>query len=194
MGTFDIWQLPLAGGEAAAGPLTFGNNDDIEPAWSPDGSEIYFASNRGTAANFNIWRAPEGGGTAVQVTSFDEDDTAPTLSSDGGWLAFASTLNLGTAHVYTMQLGTVGVTPLTGDVGFVETEPTWIPGSNVVVFSRDDGIDSNVWFQALGGDAPLQATFGAGTLGDGGAAWSPDASKLAFHSDRDGNPEIYVIE
>jgi TolB protein len=194
MGTFDVWLLPVVGGEAAAVSLTFGNNDDIEPAWDPDGLDIYFASSRGTAGNFNIWRVDAGGGLASQLTSFDEDDTAPALSSDGNWLAFVSTLNLGTPHVYTMEIGVLGVTPLTGDTGFVEGEPTWIPGSDVVVFSRDDGIDSNVWFQSLAGDTPLQGTFGSGSLGDGGAAWSPDGRKLAFHSDRDGNPEIYVVE
>jgi Tol biopolymer transport system component len=194
MGTFDVWMLPVAGGEAAAESLTFGNNDDVEPAWSADGQDVYFASSRGSVPNFNIWRVGAGGGVPVQITSFDEDDTAPAVSSDGRMLAFVSTLNLGTAHVYTMAIGVAGVTPLTGDPGYVESEPTWIPQSDVVAFSRDDGIDANVWFQSLGGDTPLQGTFGAGSLGDGGAAWSPDGTKLAFHSDRDGNPEIYVIE
>jgi Tol biopolymer transport system component len=194
MGTFDVWMLPVAGGEAAADSLTFGNNDDVEPAWSADGQDVYFASSRGSVPNFNIWRVGAGGGVPVQITSFDEDDTAPAVSSDGSTLAFVSTLNLGTAHVYTMAIGVAGVTPLTGDPGYVESEPTWIPQSDVVAFSRDDGIDANVWFQSLAGDTPLQGTFGSGSLGDGGAAWSPDGTKLAFHSDRDGNPEIYVIE
>ena len=42
-----------------------------------------------------------------------------------------------------------------------------------------------------GGIAPTQITFG---LEDGGGVFSPDASKIAFHSSRDGNPEIYVVE
>ena len=29
--------------------------------------------------------------------------------------------------------------------------------------------------------------------GDSGASWSPDGKKIAFHSDRDGNGEIYVM-
>ncbi|HMB71275.1 MAG TPA: Ig-like domain-containing protein [bacterium] len=195
-GTFDIWLLPLAGGEPAATPLTFGNLDDVQPAWSPGGTLVYFASDRGVGTSFNVWRQPAtGGGLAVQVTAFAEDDTAPALSGDGARLAFASRLNFSTDHIYTMFVGDVNVAPLTGDTGFTEADPAWLPGSRTVFFTRDDGVDSNLWFQAPGDEAvPVQATFGSGSLGDGGAAWSPDGTRLAFHSDRTGNLEIYVIE
>jgi Tol biopolymer transport system component len=195
-GTFDVWLLPLAGGEAAATALTFGTRDDVQPAWAPDGTSVYYASNRGTGASFNVWRQSViGTGNVVQVTAFAEDDTAPAVSADGKRLAFASRLNFSTDHVYTMDVGAVTVAPLTGDVGFTESDPAWLPGSGAVFFTRDDGIDSNVWFQAPGDEAtPVQVTFGSGNVGDGGAAWSPDGSRLAFHSDREGNLEIYVIE
>jgi Tol biopolymer transport system component len=195
-GTFDIWLLPLAGGEPAATALTFGTLDDVQPAWSPGGTMVYFSSDRGVGAPFNVWRQPAtGGGVAFQVTAFAEDDTAPALSGDGARLAFASKLNFSTDHIYTMLSGDVSVVPLTGDTGFTESDPAWLPGSRTVFFTRDDGVDSNVWFQAPGDEAvPVQATFGSGSVGDGGAAWSPDGTRLAFHTDRDGNLEIYVIE
>ena len=46
----------------------------------------------------------------------------------------------------------------------------------------------------LGEAVPVQVTFGTGTVGDGGATWSPDGSRIAFHSDRGGNLDIYVIQ
>lgn len=195
-GTYDVWLLPLSGGEAAADSLTFGNNDDIQPAWSPDGMTVYFSSDRGTASPFNIWRqAADGSGAPVQVTAFLTGDFAPALSSDGTRLAFASALNFTEDHIYVMTIGDVAVAPLTGDTGFTETDPVWLPDADVVFFSRDDGTGSNVWFQGSGNEAvPVQATFGSGTVGDGGAAWSPDGTRLAFHSDRSGNDDIWVIE
>ncbi len=40
--------------------------DDIVPSWSRDGRWIYFASNR--SGRYQVWKAPPGGGGAVQVT------------------------------------------------------------------------------------------------------------------------------
>jgi Tol biopolymer transport system component len=197
MGTFDLYRMPVATGEADIEALTFGNDDDMEPAWTPDGLALFFASSRGDDTDFDIWRIPATGGdsNAIQVTALTEEDTSPALSSLGDALAFVSNLNFGVqGHVYTSDLGAQSVEPLTGDPGVAEADPAWFPGGNLVLFARDDGIDSNLWIQAAGSVAPLQITFGSGILGDGGGAWSPDGTRIAFHSDRDGNLEIYVLE
>lgn len=194
-GTFDIWRLPLATGEGDAENLTFGNDDDIEPAWSPDGDDVWFASSRGIETDFDVWRQNVTTGTAVQITSFPENDRGPALSSDGAMLAFTSELNFATAHVYTMFVGQIEVAPLTGDVGVTESDPAWTPGGSVVAFTRASGLDGNVWFKPVDPDvAAVQATFGTGATGDGGAAWHPDGARVAFHSDRDGNLDIWVVE
>lgn len=193
-GTFDIWRLPLATGEADVENLTFGNDDDIEPAWSPDGDDLWFASSRGIETDYDIFRQDVLTGTAVQVTSFSENDAAPALSADGTVLAFTSGLNFATPHVYTMVVGATQVTALTGDVGITEADPAWAPGA-VIAFTQISGSQGNVWFQPVDPDiAAAQATFGTGTTGDGGAAWHPDGDRLAFHSDRDGNLDIWVVE
>lgn len=194
-GTFDIWRMPVATGEADAENLTFGNDDDIEPAWSPDGTEIYFASSRGAETDYDIWRQAVPGGTASPVTSFDVDERSPAVSPDGARLAFSSSLNFTTPRIYTMTLGDPAVTPLSGDSGETDLDPAWAPGGNTIVFTRSAGLDGNLWFEPVTADAtPAQATFGSGTIGDGGAAWHPDGDRIAFHSDRDGNPDIWLLE
>ena len=195
-GEFDIWMLPLATGEADAAALTFGNNEDIQPSWTPGGSHVIFASSRGSNGDFNIWRMPATGDdvTTTQLTAFLEDDTAPAVAPNGTLLAFASLLNFTTEHIYTNEIGELQVFPLSGDVGFTELDPAWSPDGSVIVFSRSEGLDSNLWIMPPGALVPVQVTFASGTVGDGAPAWSPDGSRIAFHSDRDGNLDIYVIE
>jgi Tol biopolymer transport system component len=194
-GTFDIWRLPLAGGEAAAENLTFGNDDDVEPAWSPDGDDVWFASSRGIEVDFDIFRQDLATGAVTQITSFVENERAPALSADGSMLAFASDLNFASPHVYTMVVGQSEVTALTGGSGVTEVDPAWAPAGSVVAFTRATGLDGNIWFKPVDPNvAPAQATFGTGVVGDGGAAWHPDGDRVAFHSDRDGNLDIWVVE
>ena len=194
-GTFDIWLLPVLTGEADAQNLTFGNDDDVEPAWSPGGSTLYFASSRGDEIDFDIWQLDVGTGAATQVTSFAEEERAPAISHDGTLLAFTSNVNFATPHVYTMVLGETTVAPLTGAIGVTEADPVWAPLGEVVMFGHNTGTDSDLYYKPVDPDVPaVQGTFGSGLLGDGGAAWHPDGTKLAFHSDRDGNLDIWIAE
>jgi TolB protein len=87
-----------------------------------------------------------------------------------------------------------GVVPVTGDAGFTETDPAWGPEGEIALFSRSSGTGSNLWVQPVGGANPVQITFGLGVVGDGGGAWSPDGERIAFHSDRSGNFDLWVLE
>ena len=191
-GTYDIWVMPpVALGGASAESLTFGNLDDVEPWWGPDAATIWFASNRGDNAPFNVWSVPAGGGAQSSVTSLESHQRSPSASPDGLFLAFSSTLNAQTPKIRTLEIGTEGVTLLTSS-SFTEEEPTWDPTSTAVLYTRTEGSVSQVWgipFQ--GGVAPTQIT---DSVDDGGGVFSPDGSKIAFHSSRDGNLEIYVLE
>ncbi|HMB67694.1 MAG TPA: hypothetical protein VKU85_00230, partial [bacterium] len=194
-GTFDVWRMPLATGEGDAENLTFGNNDDQEPAFSPDGFTLYFASSRG-AGNFDIWSQDVLSSATAQLTSFPEDDTSPSVSPSGDHLAFISGLNFGgIPHAYTMRLGEIEVTPLTGDTGVTEADPAWTSVDETLLVTRDSGLDGNLWRKEMDPEQPaVQVTFGSGTVGDGAAAWHPDGDRVAFHSDRGGNLDIWVLE
>ena len=69
--------------------LTFGPGLQTDPAFSPDGKFIAYASDR--AGNFDIWvQALSGGSEPVQVTKSLAQDTQPAWSPDGGTLVFRS--------------------------------------------------------------------------------------------------------
>ena len=195
-GNFDIWRIAADATTDSPTAVTTGNNDDIEPAWSLEGLDLRFASKRGTGTYYNLWHQPVSGtdADAQAVTSFDAHDRAPATGPTTGLIAFSSTLNFSEPHIYTKTVGEAEVETLTGDAGFTETDPSWLPGAEIVAYTRSSGASANVWIQAVGGANPLQVTFGAGTIGDGGAAWSPDGSRIAFHSDRGGDLDIWVLQ
>jgi Tol biopolymer transport system component/tRNA A-37 threonylcarbamoyl transferase component Bud32 len=83
-GNFEIYRLPLAGGEIEQ--LTTDPADDFAPSWSPDGAEIAFHSFR--KGNRDVFVMPAGGGGAQQVTTGPEQDLVARWSPDGNRLAF----------------------------------------------------------------------------------------------------------
>src|SRR5439155_13535697 len=61
-----------------------------EPAISPDGRWLAFASDRGGDGNMDIWLQPLSGGTAVKLTNHPSDDHEPSISPNGAAVAFRS--------------------------------------------------------------------------------------------------------
>lgn len=70
---------------AALMPLTNGAGWDRDPSWAPDGATIVFASDRG--GNYDLWRlvvnADGSAGAVMQLTSTPQQETAPSVASDG---------------------------------------------------------------------------------------------------------------
>ena len=58
-----LWVMPSAGGDAF--PISYGDYDNINPRWSPDGSKITFVSNR--SGNISLWNQTIPGGAQSEV-------------------------------------------------------------------------------------------------------------------------------
>ncbi len=70
---------------------------DIDPYWSPDGSYIVFASNRGQAGgqrNYDIWIMNADGSNPKQLTTNGSVDDRPIISSNGRTIFFRSNRGL----------------------------------------------------------------------------------------------------
>ena len=77
-----------------------------EPALSPDGQEIAFASGG------DIWTVSAQGGVAHLLVTDPATDSRPVYSPDGAFLAFMSTRG-GSANIYLLKLATGEITRLT---------------------------------------------------------------------------------
>lgn len=88
-------------GDTTATQLTFGDYDQSQAVWSPDGKSIAFVSNRTDNpdgnTNSDIWivSADEGEkeGGLIQVTSNVGSDSSPTWSPDGSEIAYITSID-----------------------------------------------------------------------------------------------------
>ena len=78
--------------------ITSGDYDDIDPAWSPDGKQLAFTSNRSSDPdrNYNddIWTVSadnaDKGAHLTQITTNPGEDHSPVWSPDGKWIAYVT--------------------------------------------------------------------------------------------------------
>jgi Tol biopolymer transport system component len=69
-------------------PLTSYPGREMQPDFSPDGTEVAFAWNGEKQENFDIYVKMIGSGSPLQLTADPQPDVSPTWSPDGRWIAF----------------------------------------------------------------------------------------------------------
>jgi Tol biopolymer transport system component len=163
-----------------------------DPAWSPDGARIAFASAR--AGSFDIYVMNADGTGTRRLTSTSANDQGPTWSADGSRIAFSRSDDGG--HVWVMNADGSGARRLTAELA-EEGEPSWSPdGSWIAYTRRASGSDfREIWVvrpDGSGGRGVTQLEAQAFS-----PTWSPDSQRIAFSAT--GDPavadryDIYVI-
>src|SRR5262249_43708619 len=83
--------------------LTFNNEEERGPSWSPDGTQIvYMCRIGGGTSDFEICVMDANGANRVQLTDNSVNDGTPTFSPDGKKIVFHRTM--GTPPTQTIQL------------------------------------------------------------------------------------------
>ena len=163
-------------------------DNGFDPAWSPDGKQIAFATeeiNDPTAryGESRIWVVDVGGGTPRRV--MDTDAVQPSWSPSGERLVYWRNVG-GQRDIYTVAAAGGEPSPVTTDAA-VDWSPVWSPDGRFIYFSSDRGVSMNLWRVAvdqssgrvLGAPEPVTAGVQASA---GLPRLSRDGSRLAFRS------------
>jgi dipeptidyl aminopeptidase/acylaminoacyl peptidase len=151
----------------AAVQITSGDFDDSEPAWSPDGKQLAFRSNRSTpdpdrTYDSNIWVVAadntDKGAHLTQVTTNPGADAAPSWSPDGKWITYVTALD---PKLLVYATHHIAVSPATGGEAKVLTlafdrmsrSPHFSPdGKSVYFIADDDGTENLCSVPVTGGE------------------------------------------
>jgi Tol biopolymer transport system component len=109
--------------------LTRNDADDWDPDWSPDGTQIAFASRRD--GNIEIYVVNADGSDLRRLTDHPADDMSPSWSPDGTRIAFHREEG-GHAGIYVMNADGSNLHKLTTDSNNA-SNPVWRPKTNAPV-------------------------------------------------------------
>jgi TolB protein len=166
-------QLPLT-------RLTYGNWDDTNPALSPDGTQVAFASNRDGAWDLYILNLESG--EITRVTNSPEYESAPSWSPDNQWLAceIYQDGNLGIAIVSLVDEEQEPI--LVTDETASDHSPAWAPDGRHIAFVSNRGGDSDIWLADLDRTGAERYTNLSRTTfsAESHPVWARDGRKLAW--------------
>lgn len=184
-------QLAFVRGEGAAAEIyvmrsnrtdetrnTFNSVPDIDPAWSPDGRKIVFASLRDE--NYEIYVMDSNGGNQTRLTTLAAPDYRPAWSPDGRRIAFVSERD-GNAEIYVMDADGTNPRRLTSEAG-ADSDPAWSPDGSRIAFRSERGGSNGIWVMNADGSGAARITTNPVAGGDADPAWSPDGARIAFVS------------
>lgn len=160
---------------------------DFDPAVSPDGTRVFFASTAHRPMP-DIYVKSIDGRTVTQLTNDPGADAMPAINPDGSRIAFASN-RAGSWDIYLMNSSGGQAVQLTSDSAH-ELRPTWSPDGKMLAFCKLGEVSSRweIWVadaDQVGGQRFL--TYGL--FPD----WRPSSGKIAFQRARDRGDRLFSI-
>ena len=131
---------------------------EISPAWSPDGSELLFVSNRGHIyGTGGFWRMKVEPGAEAREVHYEETAwrARPDFSPDGKRIVYASYLGQAWHQLWVMPAA--GGDPFPWSYGdFDNVAPRWSPDGQKIAFISNRGGNTSLWIQNVLGGAQTE--------------------------------------
>jgi Tol biopolymer transport system component len=207
-GLLDIYLYDFAVSEALN--LTASVGHENYPRLSPDGGRVVFhAVPDGDleGGNWDIFVINIDGSGLVRITTNPAGDFFPAWSPDGTRIVFEREFGVEGRDLFVINSDGTGERRLTDRPGD-DVAAAWSPDGELIAFTTDrDSVpgtctqmgapecNTEIYVMAPDGSNPTRLTESDGI--DGFPDWSPDGTRIAFHSNRADPPwnfDIYVIE
>lgn len=145
-GQADLYRATIRGDDVRLERLTHDDYDDVDPAISPDGAWVAFASDRcDEGGRYALYRLSLAGGTPERLSFAGHgDDRQPAWSPDGRWLAYRSTRG-GTSDLWVRSSAPSRearrVTKLLGPA----SDPDWSWDGSALLFTAEEAVTFRTW-------------------------------------------------
>ena len=195
-GSSSIWVMNVNGSNQTR--LTQKGGADYQPSWSPDGTQIAFASDRENGSSIisdDIYVMNADGSNQIRLTKSGGYDYqpgrlaevkhyGPSWSPDGTQIVFASDRenDLFIDDIWVMDTDGSNPTRLTESGGY-DYQPSWSPDGTQIIFASDRESDSyinDIWVMDADGSNQTRLTESGGYM----PSWSPDGTQIVFASYR----------
>ncbi len=172
-------------------PLTDGDWDDRDPALSPDGNQLAFASDREGGWDLYLLRLDRD--EIQRLTDTPGYEGHPVWSPDGQWLAYES-FQSDNFDIWILRLdGTQAPLQLTSQSS-LDISPSWDPGGQRLAFVSDREGNRDIFLADLATmDGQFQNLTNTPNESESDPAFSPDGGSLAFVIWNLGYDEIRIL-